>query len=146
MKSSSYIDLQRFMLIPTKFPLSPLSNFFTFPPITRKSRLRLEIRISLFLAFLLSGATRIRTGDTRIFSPMLYLLSYGTIVSELRCKSSQYFHNSQALRRLFSKKHGFSANHRIFTIVRHTKNTSSALYLQNSLLQSETATTAICTK
>ena len=24
------------------------------------------------------GATRIRTGDTRIFSPMLYLLSYGT--------------------------------------------------------------------
>ena len=126
---------------------APLSNFFTFPPITRKSRFRLEIRISLFLAFLLSGATRIRTGDTRIFSPMLYLLSYGTIVSELRCKSSQYFHNSQALRRLFSKKHGFSANHRIFTIVRHTKNTSSALCLQKKrLLQSETATTAICTK
>ena len=24
MKSSSYIDLQRFMLIPTKFPLSPV--------------------------------------------------------------------------------------------------------------------------
>lgn len=24
------------------------------------------------------GATRIRTGDTRIFSPMLYQLSYGT--------------------------------------------------------------------
>ncbi len=28
--------------------------------------------------FFSSGATRIRTGDTRIFSPMLYLLSYGT--------------------------------------------------------------------
>ena len=25
-----------------------------------------------------SGTTRIRTGDTRIFSPMLYQLSYGT--------------------------------------------------------------------
>ena len=25
------------------------------------------------------GATRIRTGDTRIFSPMLYQLSYGTL-------------------------------------------------------------------
>ena len=31
------------------------------------------------LAFLAGGATRIRTGDTRIFSPMLYQLSYGTL-------------------------------------------------------------------
>ena len=31
------------------------------------------------LAFLASGATRNRTGDTRIFSPLLYQLSYGTI-------------------------------------------------------------------
>ena len=31
-----------------------------------------------------SGATRNRTGDTRIFSPLLYQLSYGTIVSRLR--------------------------------------------------------------
>ena len=30
--------------------------------------------------YLESGTTRIRTGDTRIFSPMLYQLSYGTIV------------------------------------------------------------------
>jgi hypothetical protein len=30
--------------------------------------------------FLKSGATRNRTGDTRIFSPLLYQLSYGTIV------------------------------------------------------------------
>ncbi len=28
-----------------------------------------------------SGATRIRTGDTRIFSPMLYQLSYGTVLN-----------------------------------------------------------------
>ena len=27
-----------------------------------------------------SGATRNRTGDTRIFSPLLYQLSYGTII------------------------------------------------------------------
>ena len=31
-------------------------------------------------AFLLCGATRNRTGDTRIFSPLLYQLSYGTNV------------------------------------------------------------------
>jgi hypothetical protein len=31
-------------------------------------------------AFLKSGATRNRTGDTRIFSPLLYQLSYGTFV------------------------------------------------------------------
>ena len=44
----------------------------------QKSRFRLEIRILLSFAFLLSGATRNRTGDTRIFSPLLYQLSYGT--------------------------------------------------------------------
>jgi hypothetical protein len=29
---------------------------------------------------LLCGTTRNRTGDTRIFSPLLYQLSYGTII------------------------------------------------------------------
>ena len=38
----------------------------------------MEIRILLPFAFLQSGATRNRTGDTRIFSPLLYQLSYGT--------------------------------------------------------------------
>ena len=28
----------------------------------------------------MSGATRNRTGDTRIFSPLLYQLSYGTVL------------------------------------------------------------------
>ena len=42
------------------------------------------------LAFLVSGATRNRTGDTRIFSPLLYQLSYGTI-AVLRCKGSNVF-------------------------------------------------------
>ena len=36
------------------------------------------------IPFSKSGATRNRTGDTRIFSPLLYQLSYGTLV--LRCK------------------------------------------------------------
>ena len=35
-------------------------------------------------SFCKSGATRNRTGDTRIFSPLLYQLSYGTIISCLR--------------------------------------------------------------
>ena len=34
-----------------------------------------NIAISAF-----GGATRNRTGDTRIFSPLLYHLSYGTLV------------------------------------------------------------------
>ena len=34
-------------------------------------------------SLIFSGATRNRTGDTRIFSPLLYQLSYGTI-AELR--------------------------------------------------------------
>ena len=34
----------------------------------------------IFSTSLSSGATRNRTGDTRIFSPLLYQLSYGTLV------------------------------------------------------------------
>ena len=30
MKSSSYIDLQRFMLIPTKFPLTRFNKIFVY--------------------------------------------------------------------------------------------------------------------
>jgi hypothetical protein len=41
-------------------------------------------------AFLLSGATRNRTGDTRIFSPLLYQLSYGTFLV-CGCKGSESF-------------------------------------------------------
>ena len=46
----------------------------------KKSRFSLKIRILRCFAFLCCGATRNRTGDTRIFSPLLYQLSYGTIV------------------------------------------------------------------
>ena len=46
----------------------------------KKSRFSLKIRILHCFAFLCCGATRNRTGDTRIFSPLLYQLSYGTVV------------------------------------------------------------------
>ena len=38
-----------------------------------------------------SGATRNRTGDTRIFSPLLYQLSYGTSVFDYGCKDRGIF-------------------------------------------------------
>ena len=41
----------------------------------------------------LCGTTRNRTGDTRIFSPLLYQLSYGTIVAELRVQSYSFSSN-----------------------------------------------------
>ena len=37
------------------------------------------------------GATRNRTGDTRIFSPLLYQLSYGTVVLFNECKGTDFF-------------------------------------------------------
>ena len=48
----------------------------------------MEIQGSYFLQ---SGATRNRTGDTRIFSPLLYQLSYGTIVFITGAKVSVFF-------------------------------------------------------
>ncbi len=42
-----------------------------------------------------SGATRNRTGDTRIFSPLLYQLSYGTLCLICDCKGSAFLPNSQ---------------------------------------------------
>ena len=47
----------------------------------------------IFSTSLLSGATRNRTGDTRIFSPLLYQLSYGTNYNsfEFECKYTAFF-------------------------------------------------------
>ena len=42
--------------------------------------MRINQKSPAFLQGFLCGATRNRTGDTRIFSPLLYQLSYGTIV------------------------------------------------------------------
>ena len=72
----------------------------------KKIPISLKIGILRCFAFLCCGATRIRTGDTRIFSPMLYLLSYGTI-SELRCKSTGIFFNYQANCAFFSSSRCF---------------------------------------
>ena len=55
-------------------------HFFAFLGEIKKSRFSLKIRILRCFAFLCCGATGIRTRDTRIFSPLLYQLSYGTIV------------------------------------------------------------------
>ncbi len=49
------------------------------------------------------GTTRNRTGDTRIFSPLLYQLSYGTIV--LRCKDRKIY--------LFCKQAAFFSSKKI---------------------------------
>ena len=42
------------------------------------------------------GTTRNRTGDTRIFSPLLYQLSYGTIALICVCKDSTFVLTLQA--------------------------------------------------
>ena len=46
----------------------------------RKPLNSLKFRGFHLFAVILRGATRNRTGDTRIFSPLLYQLSYGTII------------------------------------------------------------------
>ena len=50
------------------------------------------------------GATRNRTGDTRIFSPLLYQLSYGTIVLFNGCKGKHYLLHSKCFNGKYSKK------------------------------------------
>ena len=55
---------------------SILCGFMLFMVALGDKKRGLHFCNSLFI----SGATRNRTGDTRIFSPLLYQLSYGTIV------------------------------------------------------------------
>ena len=50
------------------------------------------------------GATRNRTGDTRIFSPLLYQLSYGTVVLFNECKGKHYLLHSKCFNGKYSKK------------------------------------------
>ena len=68
----------------------------------KKSWFRLEIRILLSFAFLQSGATRNRTGDTRIFSPLLYQLSYGTLFLFCECKDMCFFWDCEIFSVYFS--------------------------------------------
>ena len=53
---------------------------------------------------LFGGATRNRTGDTRIFSPLLYQLSYGTVVLFNECKGKHYLLHSKCFNGKYSKK------------------------------------------
>ncbi len=48
------------------------------PKMHKNGRKKEESHFRNSLCF--SGTTRNRTGDTRIFSPLLYQLSYGTII------------------------------------------------------------------
>ena len=52
-------------------------------------------QLLLFVTAFFSGATRNRTGDTRIFSPLLYQLSYGTVVLFNGCKGRENFEYSK---------------------------------------------------
>ncbi len=64
----------------------------------------------------LSGATRNRTGDTRIFSPLLYQLSYGTIIFcfcnryrfDYGCKGNDFFLTCKLFGRFFQKKYHYT--------------------------------------
>ena len=56
------------------------------------------------ISILPSGATRNRTGDTRIFSPLLYQLSYGTVVLFNECKGKHYLLHSKCFNGKYSKK------------------------------------------
>ena len=59
--------------------------------------------ISVFLR----GTTRNRTGDTRIFSPLLYQLSYGTFRLS-GCKYTAFFDSTKPLMKKNQKKYGVS--------------------------------------
>ena len=96
----------------------------------KKSRFSLKIRILRCFAFLCCGATRNRTGDTRIFSPLLYQLSYGTIIFanpylEFGCKDTQKISTSKfyhTFLKLFSLAHPFkNYSYPIFTRFRRCK-------------------------
>ena len=55
--------------------------------------------------FIISGATRNRTGDTRIFSPLLYQLSYGTSVLITGAKIEGFFKLAKYISTFFQKNH-----------------------------------------
>ena len=96
----------------------------------KKSRFSLKIRILRCFAFLCCGATRNRTGDTRIFSPLLYQLSYGTVVLFNGCKGKHYLLHSKHFNEKYSNKMHFKEdiekNH-----VSHEKKQQNYLQFKN---------------
>ena len=79
---------------------------------------------------LFGGATRNRTGDTRIFSPLLYQLSYGTVVLFNGCKGKHYLLHSKHFNEKYSNKMHFKEdiekNH-----VSHEKKQQNYLQFKN---------------
>ena len=63
---------------------------------------------------LAGGATRNRTGDTRIFSPLLYQLSYGTLFACLRVQRYAFKFNYQIFSAFFCIYLNFSAKGELF--------------------------------
>ena len=67
--------------------------------------------------FIRSGTTRNRTGDTRIFSPLLYQLSYGTIFLRFCvCKGTRIISFPQLFFCFFEKYSCMSEKTRIFAL------------------------------
>ena len=76
-----------------------IRDFIVFLRInTKKSRSLIE-QLSC-----MSGATRNRTGDTRIFSPLLYHLSYGTNCVNFASAKIRIIFESAKLFAVFCKK------------------------------------------
>ena len=61
--------------LPKKNNKRSVRNIFWVSCLMRNKKADSRKKVSL-----LCGTTRNRTGDTRIFSPLLYQLSYGTII------------------------------------------------------------------
>ena len=112
MRNSSSLDWLRFMHTPNDYRVSHFISDVAGDNINKKPLLlqwffscrneatrtpdpyvpnvvRYQLRY-IPIPFSKSGATRNRTGDTRIFSPLLYQLSYGTF-SVCGCKDKDIF-------------------------------------------------------
>ena len=75
--------------------------------IKEKRCILLKYSVLTNLSFSLSGATGNRTRDTRIFSPLLYQLSYGTSLLccfgfQSECKGNHFFQLCKGLMQFFS--------------------------------------------
>ncbi len=85
------------------------------------------VRICADINHLLHNA---KTGDTRIFSPLLYQLSYGTVVLFNGCKGKHYLLHSKHFNEKYSNKMHFKEdlekNH-----VSHEKKQQNYLQFKN---------------
>ena len=89
-------------------------NSYTYSD-TKMSQKQQKTATEALLLRFLCGATRNRTGDTRIFSPLLYQLSYGTnfcfvntLSSDWDCKGRYFFLSCKFFLHFFEKISRFS--------------------------------------